>query len=342
MTTSEDLRLSPFYLNTRRLNAVFGSQIPSAAQVSINQNSGARADAMSLAGQVATELLRSGKISLLTPDMLEETKTNGPVIAQLWDVFVFKGLPASIESETKGKSKPAGLRADLSIGGIAYTLNGELITDHHYSVSTASELSGKKRMLVAGQFELKDDKIIVSPYIIGNLLKVDHLSHFDMPWSNSVRVYPEQIDAFSKCNDARRVSAGDIEKLGEMPEAAVKDAFAEIIGEPFVPKDWGGEKSDLQTNNLAINGTSASAAFMFKGPGVKGELHPNNLGKRGDQIVRAFDEPVDLVVVQYHNKIANTVVRQAESFACNPANPKRYCILDGADTVRILSAYGKF
>jgi hypothetical protein len=30
-------------------------------------------------------------------------------------------------------------------------------------------------------------------------------------------------------------------------EDAVKQVFAEIIGEPFVPKDWGGEKSDLQT-----------------------------------------------------------------------------------------------
>ena len=31
------------------------------------------------------------------------------------------------------------------------------------------------------------------------------------------------------------------------PEFEGKKYFAEIIGEPFVPEDWGGEKSDLYT-----------------------------------------------------------------------------------------------
>ncbi len=84
-----------------------------------------------------------------------------------------------------------------------------------------------------------------------------------------------------------------------------------------------------------------SAAFLLKGPSVRGEMHPNNLGKRGDQLMRAFDEPVDLVVVQHCNKIANTVVRQAEALAYDPRHPRRYCILDGADTAVILRAHGK-
>ena len=72
---------------------------------------------------------------------------------------------------------------------------------------------------------------------------------------------------------------------------------------------------------------------------MPGELHPNNLGKRG--VVRLFDEPADTLVVQHCNKIANTIVRQAEAFAANTARPRRYCIMDGADTYRILKAYGK-
>jgi len=103
----------------------------------------------------------------------------------------------------------------------------------------------------------------------------------------------------------------------------------------------GGEKSDLQTTRLTIEGEPTSAAFIFKGPSVPGPLHPGKMGKRGDQLIRAFDEPVDLIVVQHCNKIENTVVRMTEALAYDPRRPRQYCIIDGADSARILSAYGK-
>jgi GrpB-like predicted nucleotidyltransferase (UPF0157 family) len=65
------------------------------------------------------------------------------------------------------------------------------------------------------------------------------------------------------------------------------------------------------------------------------------MGKRGDQLLRAFEEPVEIVVVQHCAKIENTVVRFAEALAANPSRPKRYCILDGADTYRLLRAHDK-
>jgi hypothetical protein len=137
------------------------------------------------------------------------------------------------------------------------------------------------------------------------------------------------------------VKKAHLETLLLMPEEAVKFAFAEIIGEPFVPKDWGGEKSDLTTNRLTIDGKARSEAFIFKGPSLRGQMHPADMGTRGDQLVRAFDEPVELVIVQHCNKIANSVVRIAESLAMDIRRPRLYCILDGADTARILKAYGK-
>jgi len=130
--------------------------------------------------------------------------------------------------------------------------------------------------------------------------------------------------------------------LLRISEDDVKNAIADIIGEPFVPKDWGGEKSDLPTNRLTIDGEPHSAAFIFKGPSLPREMHPADMGKRGDQLVRVFDEPVELVVIQHCNKIANTVVRIAESLAMDVRRPRRYCIMDGADTVRLLKAYRKF
>jgi hypothetical protein len=163
-----------------------------------------------------------------------------------------------------------------------------------------------------------------------------------MSWAQRVRAYPEIIDPFAKLSEEKAATAAELKLLLTIPEEDVKHAFAAIIGEPFVPKDWGGEKSDLQTSHVHIEGRPVSAAFIFKGPSVRGEMHPANMGKRGDQLVRAFDEPVDLVVIQHCNKIANTVVRLAEALAVDPGRPRRYCIIDGTDTVRILKAYGMF
>jgi hypothetical protein len=162
-----------------------------------------------------------------------------------------------------------------------------------------------------------------------------------MSWSALVRVHPAQIDAFAKLSE-ESVSEADLQVLLQISEDDVKHSIADIIGEPFVPKDWAGEKSDLPTNHLTIDGQPCSAAFIFKGPSLPREMHPGDMGKRGDQLVRVFDEPVDLVVIQNCNKIATNVVRIAESLAMNVCRPRRYCIIDGADTVRILKAYHKF
>jgi len=62
------------------------------------------------------------------------------------------------------------------------------------------------------------------------------------------------------------------------------------------------------------------------------------MGKRGDQLIRAFEEPVDLIVVQHCNKIENTVVRITESLAYDPRRPRRYCIIDGADSICLRQA----
>jgi hypothetical protein len=149
------------------------------------------------------------------------------------------------------------------------------------------------------------------------------------------------INAFEKIESIRAPTIEQARVVSEMSEDAVRKAFAEIIGEPFEPKHWGGEKSDLYTSRVAIEERPISAAFILKGPGVRGPMYPATLGKRGDQLVRAFDEPADLIVVQHHSRITNEVVRQAEALAANPRNPRLYCIIDGADTWRILKAYGK-
>ena len=57
--------------------------------------------------------------------------------------------------------------------------------------------------------------------------------------------------------------------------------FAQIIAEPFVPKDWPGERSDLFTSRVTIDDVATTAAFLLKGPSVPGPMHPRDLGARG-------------------------------------------------------------
>jgi hypothetical protein len=224
------------------------------------------------------------------------------------------------------------------LGAADYHLFGEMHNEHYFSMSSISTLTNKRHMLIAGIYEFHENNVEVFPYIIGEVAQETarsrHLASF-------IRVYPQSIDAFARIAEGHRPTAADLAAIGGMPEADVKKAFADIIGEPFVSKDWGGEKSDLVTSHLTIGGEPSSAAFIFKGPSVAGPLHPANMGKRGDQLIRAFDEPVDLIVVQHCNKIETSVVRNAEGLAYDARRPRRYCIIDGNDTALILKTYGK-
>ena len=68
---------------------------------------------------------------------------------------------------------------------------------------------------------------------------------------------------------------------GQHLETQVKSAFAEIIGEPTVPKDWAGESSDLFTSRLVIDGQRISTAFLLKGPARFHPMTPADLGQIG-------------------------------------------------------------
>jgi len=334
------LRLSSYYLNTRRLAELTGAKIPIAAQLSLNQNSGDRALGMRIAGTIANDLLKSGAFPELTREVVKREACAGSLLAAIWGVFTFRGLSNAFDREREGKSaQPATFSGAIPLGKTEYEIFGQLSNDHLYSDTSLQFLTRKRRMLIAGQFEMDGTSIRVHPYIVGEMFT--DLSSFRIPWSQSVRVYPSQIDAFAAIVSVPNPTNDELKALLHIQEENVKHAFAEIIGEPFVPKDWSGEKSDLSTSRLTIDRAPLSAAFIFKGPSVPGEMHPANMGKRGDQLVRAFDEPVDLVVIQHCNKIANSVVRQAEAMAFDPRQPRRYCIVDGDDTVRILKTQRK-
>jgi hypothetical protein len=64
------------------------------------------------------------------------------------------------------------------------------------------------------------------------------------------------------------------------------------------------------------------------------------LGKPGDQIVRLFSEPAELLILQHCHQITPSVVSMMEAYAHDLRNPRKYMIIDGADTSRILKSQG--
>lgn len=343
MGTTEKVRLLPWYINTRRIALLSGVNFGSAAQQSLNANSSERVDAMYHAARIASQIAKSGKIPNLTREIIERGAPGDRILASIWGVFTFRGLSKALVSEQQGKQGPAPtFSGRIPIGGEEFNFSGELSIDHVYSNTSVTLLSGKRRAFILGHFEFQDGAVRVFPCVIGEF-EVDLSDAGLLPsdWPKRSRVYPGMIDAFARIDSVRAPTATQVKSLLNIPEKDVKQAFAEIIGEPFVPKDWGGEKSDLCTSQSKIGGRPLSAAFIFKGPGTRGPMHPATLGKRGDQLVRAFDEPAELIVVQHHNQVTNAVVRQAEALAVDPARPRLYCVIDGADTWKILKAYGK-
>ena len=156
-----------------------------------------------------------------------------------------------------------------------------------------------------------------------------------------MEVFPFQIDQFACSQEETTPTKGELVAMRQVPEVDVKNAFAEILGEPFVPSDWGGEQSDLVTSYLKIEGAPVVTAFALKGRSVPRPLTIAEMGKHGDQAGRLFTGTSDFVVVQHCNHITSAVRLLMRAFAMRPGQIKPFCLLDGAYTVQILRAYGK-
>jgi hypothetical protein len=149
----------------------------------------------------------------------------------------------------------------------------------------------------------------------------------------------DDIDSFS------RVLRVHVDPADYTPIAEVrfKTGITRILGENGRFHDWGGERNDLYTNRVRINGRRYLAAFAFKGPGTKGILSPGRMGKNGDQIQRLFGTPASVFFVQYWGQIAESVTEQMEEFAKAKSAVEGsvvfFGVIDGDDSNRLLKAY---
>ncbi len=128
-------------------------------------------------------------------------------------------------------------------------------------------------------------------------------------------------------------------------EDKVQLALEAILNVPFHHKDWGGEGNDLYTSNVIVNGCPTPTAFLLKGNGLKSKvMEIKHCGKNADQVIRLFQSPADLFVIQFVGNIAEAVIHQAHAEIARlktHGKEAQFLIMDGQTTARVLHAYGK-
>jgi hypothetical protein len=161
------------------------------------------------------------------------------------------------------------------------------------------------------------------------------------------RVYIDDIDSFNKVKSVTIESISHYLSNGriELYEDHIQTSIEEILSVPFHKNDWPGEENDLYASSLIFNNHRIASAFLLKGKGEPANtLQIANCGKHGDQIVRLFKSPARLFVIQFVGNISENVIHDVQG----KINERRlsgekvwYCIIDGQDTARLLSAYRK-
>lgn len=346
------INFSALYLSFKRLGEVVSlpyqlgrDQAPAVGDVTTAGLQRAR-----LVNAVEEEIirwLREANLPSLGELIVREELTEGVMFTHLGPFWGRAMMDAATRYEDRKpvKTEPR-LRAKLGDLSPGATLDMFIHPENFTSVSSSVELSGQKRLFVVARLTEADlPELKAQAYAVGFLHDepramsglVDRFGR--LPWQ--MEVFVPQIDSFSKVDTTVMPTAPELKRLGEIPEGDIKTAFAGIVGEPFVPKDWGGETSDLTTTQLVLMKEPVATAFAFKGPAKFAPLTVAHLGKNGDQISRLFSEPVDFVVLQHCHRVTSAVRNHMRAFGTRTSNLRPFCIIDGADTVRILKAYNK-
>lgn len=208
------------------------------------------------------------------------------------------------------------------------------------SETGVSSLMGSPHLFVFGYIkEIKDKTIIITPYVIGDLLKEED-SFFSPNIKDVYSIHPSRMEIFKNVNFSRKVSLKQLEALKNVPEANVKKLFCELLG--IIPEnDWGGESCDIYCKDMLIDEKNhVSAAFLLKGPSRFKKMYLKDCGKNGDQIPRLFDSSATLCVLQHCHSIDPSVIKTLTAFTRADLSSKRFfSVINGFDTWNILKHY---
>ena len=163
----------------------------------------------------------------------------------------------------------------------------------------------------------------------GSEIRVDHVTIDD-------------VDNFSRVKKLRFVKPLEPRQL---KEKTFKYGLARILNESGKFQDWGGEKNDLYSTNLFINGKRLKSAIALKGVATKPPLTIKKPGKNADQIPRLFGSAAEVFFVQFEGQIQEEIIEQMETYAIKKSKETgkliRYGIIAIEDSARLRMAYPK-
>jgi hypothetical protein len=334
--------LTCWYLNVRRVCELTGALSP-ADMNGRNDNFQKIRNLIYLKNQIVAWLEQNNP-QPLEKLIVEEKLAVGSMFTHHSNFF-FSGLSKVADALRKGKSiRLASAYSKLEDLQPYSQLSFDFHHEHLTSSSSWHELSRQKRAFVLGLItDISDGIIKLVPYVIANIISPSsEVPGWSGRWWNHLEIHLDSIESFAAVTTTQRLlSKQTLESLRSVPEKDIKAAFAEIINEPMVPKDWGGESSDLFSSRLLFDGNRTSTAFLFKGPAAFKPMTLAELGKNGDQISRLFDEPADLFVLQHCHEVTSAVRKTMRAFAQQMGRPRLFCIIDGYDTIRVLESYSK-
>jgi hypothetical protein len=226
--------------------------------------------------------------------------------------------------------------------------NSDINVQFHYSTAHIRSDTTRSRLhdgnhvfaILAELLQFDGRLAVFDPLVMGApwLKEKGEIPTFDIMWFGYefFENFVEDFDEFSKVRDIPVPS--DVEPMRHVSENAFKHCLGEILGDA-VQNDWGGETSDFYTAHIHLKGRPQTAAFLLKGPARFAPMSLNHLGKNNDQIVRLAKEPAQVLFVQHCHDITPPVRETLRAFAVQPGNPRRFCLIDGRDSVRLLKAY---
>ena len=251
-------------------------------------------------------------------------------------------------NEELGPARPLGegrVANEILLGdGSTERIEVHYSTEHIFGSTPRERLhdGGFTFSIIAELQKFRENLITFDPVIIGTpWLEATDPEHQGIEWYGTeyFQQFVEDFDEFAKVTSVDEPAGPDPMRL--ISEAAIKTCFAELLGDR-AGKDWGGETSDYYSAHLRIGGRRVTAAFLFKGPARFEPMDLAHLGKKNDQIVRLADEPADVLIVQHCHDILPVVRKTLRAFAVQPSRPRRYCCIDGRDTLRLLNAYNLY
>lgn len=335
-------QLDPFYLNARRVIALVGpatlESVPRRMPVYPDEKSTRLAELATFARALKKHLDENASSVPSFEVLLAQDKIE---VGQLFTTFRDFACSNVSVLRPKGPARVHCRFDDIPSPGRQVRLVLGLHRDHLAPGSPGEWLTGNVSDLhvVAVVHAVREAEVEAIPLFIGRRQTGGG------EWGMAARgceLNVGEIDSFAAVRDVQRgTGKAALETLRGIPEVEVKRAFAQIIGEPDVPNDWAGERSDLYTNRILLDGRATTAGFVFKGPGAFRKMTLADLGKNGDQLLRLATEPADLLVVQHCHEI-HACVRQLLRALCNQVGSRqRFCVIDGYDTLRVLAAYRK-